>query len=87
MFGYVKPQNGELLVKQSEFYRAVYCGLCRSMRKGHGFLTSFSLSYDFAFLTVIRVAAAEEKCEAEMRRCPAHPLKKRAVIKGNPTTD
>lgn len=87
MFGYVKPQNGDLLVKHSEYYRSAYCGLCRAMRKKLGFLTSFSLSYDFAFLTVARAAIAEEKCELEMRRCPVHPLKKRPSLKENATTD
>ena len=83
MFGYVKPQKSELLVRQSEYYRAAYCGLCRSMRKRLGFLTSFSLSYDFAFLTVMRTAVADEKPEIEMKRCPAHPLKKRPSLKEN----
>ena len=87
MFGYVKPQNGDLLVKQAEFYKASYCGLCRSMRKRLGFLTSFSLSYDFAFLTVVRGALTGEKSEIEMRRCPVHPLKKRPSLKENATTD
>ena len=87
MFGYVKPQNGDLLVKQAELYRAAYCGLCRSMRKRLGFFTSFSLSYDFAFLTVTRAAISEEKAELELRRCPVHPLKKRPSLKENATTD
>ena len=87
MFGYVKTQNGDLLVKQWEYYRAAYCGLCRSMRKRLGFLTSFSLSYDFALLTVLRSSLSEEKSEIEMRRCPAHPTKKRPMIKENATTD
>lgn len=87
MFGYVKPLNGELLVRQSEYYRAAYCGLCRSMRKRMGFFTSFSLSYDFAFLTVVRTAVTGETPEIEARRCPAHPMRKRPSFKENKTTD
>ena len=30
MFGYVKPVAKELLVKEYEFYKATYCGICRS---------------------------------------------------------
>ena len=33
MFGYVKPVVSELLVKENEFYRATYCGVCRAMKK------------------------------------------------------
>ena len=33
MFGYVKPVVSELLVKEHEFYKATYCGICRSMKK------------------------------------------------------
>ena len=29
MFGYVRPVEKELLVKEQEFYRATYCGICR----------------------------------------------------------
>ena len=30
MFGYVKPAYPELLVKEYELYRAVYCGICEA---------------------------------------------------------
>ena len=86
MFGYVRPQKSELLVRQAEYYRAAYCSLCRSMRKRMGFFTSFSLSYDFALLTVMRSALAEEENEVEMRRCPAHPLKKRPMLRETDST-
>ena len=36
MFGYVKPVVGELLVKEHEFYKATYCGICRAMKKHTG---------------------------------------------------
>ena len=31
MYGYVRPHIPELKVGEYERYRAVYCGLCRSM--------------------------------------------------------
>ena len=46
MFGYVKPYVPELKVKENEFYRATYCGLCRALGRKSRFL-SFTLSYDF----------------------------------------
>lgn len=30
MFGYIRPVESELLVKEYEFYRAVYCSLCKT---------------------------------------------------------
>ena len=77
MFGYVKPVRGELRVREADYYRAAYCGLCRSMRRQGGFLTSFGLSYDLSFLTVIRSGVSGQPAEIEYRRCPVHPLKKR----------
>jgi hypothetical protein len=32
MFGYVRPYRDELKVKDYELYRAVYCGLCHSLK-------------------------------------------------------
>ena len=45
MFGYVKPVADELLVKEHNFYRATYCGICRAMQKHTGRLCALSLTY------------------------------------------
>ena len=74
-------------MRQAEYYRAAYCGLCRAMRKSCGFFTSFALSYDFAFLTVVRTALSGELPTIESRRCPVHPLKKRSVFARSRHTD
>jgi len=86
MFGYVRPLKSELLVRQAEYYRAAYCGLCRSMRKEGGLFSSFSLSYDFALLTVIRTALDRELPEIEAARCIVHPFKKRPAFKESKAT-
>ena len=36
MFGYIRPLVGEMKVRENEMFRAVYCGLCRSMGKHTG---------------------------------------------------
>ena len=33
MYGYVRTHAPELKVREQEYYRAVYCGLCRTMGK------------------------------------------------------
>ena len=48
MFGYVKPYIPELKVKEYEFYRSVYCGLCRSLGEGNVVLVEFSPDVTFS---------------------------------------
>ncbi|MBO5937904.1 MAG: hypothetical protein J6Q82_00190 [Clostridia bacterium] len=83
MFGYVRVKHTELKVKEYEFYRGTYCGLCRSMGKCTGQCSRFALSYDFAFLALLRIAFNRTPVEFEQKRCIAHPLKKRNMMKPN----
>ncbi len=85
MFGYVRVHHPELKVKEYEFYRGTYCGLCRAMGKCTGQCSRMTLSYDFAFLVLIRLALSGEAVCFEQKRCLAHPLKKRNTMKQNPT--
>lgn len=84
MFGYVKPVVAEMLVREHEFYKATYCGICRAMKKHTGFLSNVTLSYDSVFLALIRMLYIPD-CEfkAEQRRCIAHPAKKKPMLKEN----
>ena len=80
MFGYIKPVNAELKVKEYELYRAVYCGLCGALGRNTSCASRLSLSYDFVFLALVRMSLAGETGRIERRRCLAHPTKKRAVL-------
>lgn len=86
MFGYVRPFTPELKVRELEDYKAVYCGLCRTMGKRHGFLTRFTLNYDFTFLVML-LACHAEPCETTQCRCPAHPFRKRKMCRQIPALD
>ena len=84
MFGYVKPVTSELLVKDHEFYRATYCGVCRAMKKHTGALSNVTLSYDSVLLALVRMLyIPDEDISAKMARCIAHPLKKRCMLTEN----
>lgn len=83
MFGYIKPNIPELRVKDYELYKASYCGLCRAMGKCTGCASKFTLSYDFAFLALMRMAVEKTRGEIKMRRCMVHPLKKRPMLEIN----
>ena len=84
MFGYVKPVKAELLVKEYEFYKAAYCGICRSMKKRTGAASNVTLSYDSVFLALVRMLYVDSAdIAAERRRCIAHPTAKKPMLREN----
>ena len=76
MYGYIRTDVPELRVRENEYYRAVYCGLCRSQGKCTGQCSRMTLSYDMTFLALLRLAISEEKPEIKSGRCLAHPFKR-----------
>ena len=83
MFGYVRVHSPELKVKEYEFYRGTYCGLCRAMGRCTGQCSRMTLSYDFVFLALFRLALRKEEAAEisfERKRCLAHPFKKRSSM-------
>ncbi len=70
MFGYIRPVKGELYVKDSEFYSAVYCGLCRYGGKNISHLTRWLLNYDFVLLALLRMSLTDEAVCVQKKRCP-----------------
>ncbi len=80
MFGYIRTDTPELRVRENEYYRAVYCGLCRAQGKCTGQCSRMTLSYDTVFLALLRMAIAGESPEIKRGRCIAHPFKKRAYL-------
>lgn len=84
MFGYVKPQKSEMLMREYEFYRATYCGICRAMKRHTGAISNVTLSYDSVFLALVRMLYVEDsKISASKRRCIAHPLATRPMLEEN----
>ncbi len=76
MLGYIKAYKSELRIKEYEMYKAVYCSLCKYMGKRYGFLTRFTLSYDFTFLALLNMSLSDTVCTAKQGRCVCNPLKK-----------
>lgn len=70
MFGYVRPYREELRVRELDGYQAMYCGLCHTMGKRHGFTARMLLNYDFVFLAML-LAPPEARPTTERCRCPA----------------
>lgn len=87
MFGYVREYAPEMKVKEAALYKAVYCGLCKSMGKCTGNCSRLTLSYDVTFLAVIRMALEKTTYCIKDRRCVVHPIKKRPMMENNDVLD
>ena len=80
MFGYIRTDAPELRIRENEYYRAVYCGLCRAQGKCTGQCSRMTLSYDIAFLALLRIAIEGKPTEVKRGRCVAHPIRKRNYV-------
>ncbi|MBR5615642.1 MAG: hypothetical protein IKW66_02370, partial [Clostridia bacterium] len=98
MFGYVRPYPPELKLREYEYYRGVYCGLCRAMGRCTGQCSRLTLSYDLVFLALTRMALLGGNPDGsdsnepravrfEKKRCLPHPLRRRASLQAGAVTD
>ena len=84
MFGYVVVEKPSLRIREYDYYRATYCGLCHSMGKCTGCLSRMTLSYDMAFFVLLRGMLEGERVKFESKRCVRHPIKKIQIVSINP---
>ena len=77
LFGYIRPQKSELLVREFEEYRAVYCALCRRLGKDFGPAARLVLNYDCTFYAIVMLTVSgKENPGFRQGRCVVNPLKK-----------
>ena len=76
MFGYLRIQKSELLVREYDAYKAVYCGLCKQMGKDYSFLMRMTLSYDCTFYAMLLMSLSSSCKGFKDGRCTCNPLKK-----------
>ena len=81
MFGYIRLQKPESKIREYEYYRATYCGLCRSLGKCTGQCSRLMLSYDMAFMVLVRLTLAGIRPTVRRGRCLVHPLRRRPMVK------
>lgn len=96
MFGYIRPYTPELKMREYQYYRGVYCGLCRAMGHCTGQCSRLSLSYDLVFLALTRLALENgnplkdhpaRPVAFDKKRCLAHPFRKRLSLQMGDVTD
>ena len=75
MFGYVAVDKPSLRVREYDYYRATYCGLCHAMGKCTGCVSRLTLSYDVTFFALVREMLEGTKVEFVKKRCPRHIIK------------
>ncbi len=75
MFGFVVANTDILSEEDKHRYKAVYCGLCRSLKQRHGQAGRLSLNYDMTFLVLVLSSLYEpDECRG-CERCYVHPMK------------
>lgn len=84
MFGYVVVNKPSLRIREYDYYRATYCGLCHAMGKCTGCLSRMTLSYDMTFFALVRGMLEGESFSFEKKRCIRHPFRKIEVVSNTP---
>ena len=76
LFGYIKVDSANLLGKEYEAYKGIYCTLCRQLGKDYSVFARFILSYDCTFYAMLGLDLAEQPPCYRQGRCRFNPFKK-----------
>ncbi|MBQ7643244.1 MAG: hypothetical protein IJS67_05015 [Clostridia bacterium] len=87
MFGYVKPDLPYLYLKDDRLYKALYCGVCKSIGKNFGQRARLGLTYDIAFLSAFAHNLKGADVEIKKERCVAHHLVPRFMASRDEITE
>ncbi len=61
MLGYLRPKLKSSDTKIKAQYRALYCGLCHSLKKNYGYRGITCLNYEGTFLLLLIISASESE--------------------------
>ena len=86
MFGYIVPDKPYLYLKDDTLYKALYCGVCKSLKKATGQFSRFSLTYDIAFMSALAHNIIGKDVTITKQRCIAHAIKKRPIAQPDEIT-
>ena len=74
MIGYMRPFGKMFAPEDRKNYRAVYCGLCNSMRVEHGVKSIVFLNYELTSLLYLILSLTEEEPIRYFTPCSVSPL-------------
>ncbi len=86
MFGYISPDAPYLFKKDETLYKALYCGLCKSIGAGCGQTARTALQYDMAFASALVHNIRGEDVKINRARCAIHWFKRRPIAAVDETT-
>lgn len=75
MFGYVITNCKTLSDADRTRFKAMYCGMCKTLHERYGNLGRFTLSYDMTFLALVLSALHEPDEVIGKETCLPHPIK------------
>ncbi len=81
MFGYVRYDLPNLFLKDLMLYKALYCGLCKSIGASCGQMARVGLTYDVTFLSALLHNMTGTDIQVEKQNCFEHAVKKRPIAK------
>ena len=84
MYGYLRPMQGELKVRESERFKACYCGLCHTLGKKYGVAARFVLNYELVFLSML-LWGKDIPVQIKRKRCIAGPCRAKRCCTENET--
>ena len=87
MIGYVSPDVSNLYIKDLTLYRALYCGLCKSIGATCGQISRFTLNYDLTFLSAVAHNLTNTDVTIKKEHCAMHRIKKRGIQQRDELTD
>ena len=86
MFGYIIPDSPYLFKKDETLYKALYCGLCKSIGTGCGQRARSALTYDMAFMSALVHNIKHEDVQIKKKHCAIHWIKRRPIAAADETT-
>ena len=86
MFGYIQPDIPYMYVKDGVLYKALYCGLCKSIGASCGNCARMGLSYDMTFLSALLHNIRNCDVKIEQRHCILHPIFRRPIARDDEIT-
>ena len=87
MFGYVRPHKTELKIKDFTWYRAIYCGLCKTLKREYDELPRLATNYDLTFMALLILAFHDDAPAMRPERCIANPIRKHGITEAHPVLD
>jgi len=86
MFGYIRPLQGELKVRELQRFEACYCGLCHTLGKKYGIPARFILNYELVFLSML-LWGKDEQPDIRHKRCIASLCRRKPYCASNEALD